>query len=191
MTSFSETRAVIWVSGQLFETGMKLWPVSSEFVKIRIFIGKIEKVKNKCCNQKKVFCQKNIENEVVSKKSIWSDNCLPKFNFCHDFKSFETVKYVFLQVKKFLMDTCVFLIANSRPKFPPVNRQGLFTGGETGPNYWPWRIMYNFSVKPELLLGNIKIVLRLLTNFFYFSFLFQKISSQSFKLKVPVFAKIG
>ena len=29
-------------------------------------------------------------------------------------------------------------------------------------------------MKPELLLGNIRIVLRLLTNFFYFSFLFQK-----------------
>ena len=69
------------------------------------------------------------------KKSFCSNKCLPKFNFCHDFKGFETVKYVFLQVKKILMDTCVFLIANSRPKFPPVNRQGLFTGGETGPNY--------------------------------------------------------
>ena len=42
VSSFSETRAVIWVSGQLFETGMKLWPVSSEFVKIRIPAEKIE-----------------------------------------------------------------------------------------------------------------------------------------------------
>ena len=130
---------------------------------------------------KEGFLSKKIENEVFSKKSIWSNNCLPKFNFCHDFKSFETVNYVFLQVKKFLMDTRVFLIANSRLKFPTVNPQGLFTGGETRPNYWPWRILYNFSVKPELFFGNIKIVLRLITNFFDFSFIFQKNWSQRFE----------
>ena len=71
-----------------------------------------------------VFCQKNIENQVVSKKSILSNIFVPFFNFCHDFKIFETVKYVFLQVKKSSLGTRIFLLANSRVKLELVIRFG-------------------------------------------------------------------
>ena len=100
MTSFSETRAVIWVSGQLFETGMKLWPVSSEFVKIRICIRKIEKVKKKCCNQKNVFCQKKYRKWSGFKKVNLKQKMFAKIQFLSRFQEFWNCKIGFFASKK-------------------------------------------------------------------------------------------
>ena len=72
-----------------------------------------------------------MENQVVSKKSILSNNCMPFFNFCHDLKDFETAKNVFLQVKKCLMGMRIFFVANSRVKITKGNPLWLCTAGET------------------------------------------------------------
>ena len=121
---------------------------------------------------------------MVSKKSIWSNIFVPNFIFCHDFKIFETIKYDFLQVKKFLMDMCDFLIANSKVIFSMQIRWGCLQVVKLGQIIDHVEYCTIFSVKPELLFQNLKIVLLLIESFFLFPIYgSKKLGKRGFKLR--------
>ena len=61
-----------------------------------------------------ILSKKMMKIQAVSKKSISTKKCLPIFIFGHDFFDFETAKWVFLQVNKSSLGTCVFFVAKSR-----------------------------------------------------------------------------
>ena len=117
--------------GQLFEfqgSFLKLGWNCEQFhlslLKFAYLLGKYKILQKNVARNIRFFVKKNIENQVVSKKSILSNIFVPFFNFCHDFKIFETVKYVFLHVKKSSVGTRIFLLANSRVKLELVIRFG-------------------------------------------------------------------
>ena len=87
-------------------------------------MGFLKKVAKNVAYKNIFLSKKMMENQVVSKKSILSNNCMPIFNFCHDLKDFETGKCVFLQVKKSPIGTRVFFVANCRVKLSMVIRFG-------------------------------------------------------------------
>ena len=140
VTSFSETRAVIRVSGQFFETWLKLWAVSSEFVKIRVPARKIKNVRKKCCRKSMNFCQKNHRKSTSFKKVNFEQYFCASFQFLSRFQDFWNRKICFFASQKILTRYVYFFAC----KFPSQIRAGnplwLFTTGETRPNYWTWWI---------------------------------------------------
>ena len=132
---YAKTALFLWpVSvklGQLFEfqgSFLKLGWNCEQFhlslLKIAYLLGKQKICPKNVARNILFFVKKIIENEAVSKKVILGKIFVPFFNFCHDFKIFETVKYVFLQVKKLSPGTCIFLLANSPENLGLVIRFG-------------------------------------------------------------------
>ena len=140
MTSFSETRAVIWVSGQFFETWLKLWAVSSEFVKIRIPAGKIENFAKNCCKKYMVFCQKKHRKSSSFKKVNFEQYICAIFQFLSRFQDFWNRKICFFASQKIVTRYVYFFACKFPRKFRAGNPLWLYSAGETRPIYWPWWI---------------------------------------------------
>ena len=140
VSSFSETRTVIWVSGQLFEIWLKLWPVSSKFVKICVSIRKKEKNAKKYCKKQIVFSQKNHRKSSSFKKVNLEQFFCAIFQFMSRFQDFWNREIWFLKVKKIFYGYAYFFDCKLPRQIIEANLFGLCTISETRPNYWPWWI---------------------------------------------------
>ena len=173
MISFSETLAVFWVSRQLIETVLKLLPVSSEFVKITYLWGFWKKWP-KFLHKKTLFYPKNWWKFKQFQKSPFRQKMSAHFHFWSRFFWFWNCKMSFFASEQITTRYVCFF----RCKLPRIFRSGnpllLCSGGETGTNNCPKWKFYNFALKLEQLLENLKIVLPLLHSFFDFSFLVSK-----------------
>ena len=152
--------AVFRVSRQLFETGLKLLPVSSEFEKIT-YLLRFWKKWPKFLHEKTFFYQKKNENSSSFKKVNFDQKMSANFHFWSRFFRFWNCKMSFFASEQITIRyVCFFrckLPRNFRGGFPLL----LYSAGETRTNNCPKWKLYNFALKLEQLLENIKIVLPL------------------------------
>ena len=121
-----------------------------------------------------VFCQKSHRKSSSFKKVNFEKYFCAIFLFLSRFQDFWNRKICFFASKKIPTGYAYFFAC----KFPSQIRAGnplwLCTAGETAAKLLTIWILYNYPLKLELLLGNLKIVLPLVHSSFDFSFLVSK-----------------
>ena len=123
-----------------------------------------EKSGQNCYIKKRYFIQKNDENSSSFKKVHFDQKMSANFHFLSPFFRFWNCKMSFFASEKITTRYVCFFRCKLTRNFRAGNPLLLCTGGETGKNNCPKWKLYNFALKLEHLLENIKIVLPVVHN---------------------------
>ena len=137
-------------------------------------MGILKKVAKIFTWKKNYFIQKNDENSSSFKKVHFDQKMSATFHFSSRFFRFWNCKMSFFASEQITTRYVCFFRCKIPRNFRGGNPLLLCSGGETRTNNCPKWKLYNFALKLEQLLENLKIVLPLLHMFFNFSILVSK-----------------